>query len=142
MAALKTAATDESVDAFLKGIEPEEKRQDSLALRSMMEKITGEPAAMWGAAMVGFGKFHYKSERSRQEGDWPLVAFSPRKQNLTLYVMQGLSEDERLLEKLGKHTTSGPTGGCLYIKRLADVDQAVLAKVIKAAYTGMKKKHG
>ena len=138
MAALKTTATGASVDAFLEGIEPEEKRRDGQALLAMMEKATGEKAVMWGPSIVGFGKFHYKSERSRQEGDWPLVGFSPRKANLTLYVMQGLDEGEPLLEKLGKHTASG---GCLYVKRLADVDQAVLAKVIKAAYAGMKKKH-
>ena len=89
-----------------------------------------------GAAIVGFGSYHYKSERSRQEGDWPLVAFSPRKQSLTLYSMQEAPDSDELLEKLGKHKVGG---GCLYIKRLADVDQGVLARLIKSAYVSKKK---
>ncbi len=136
MAELKTKATKESVRKFLNTIEPEEKRADSLVLLTIFEKTTGEKAVMWGPSIVGFGKYHYKSERSTQEGDWPLVAFSPRKQNLTLYIMGGTKDTHELLSKLGKYKTSG---GCLYIKRLSDVDQKTLTSLIKKSYQHMKK---
>ena len=103
----------------------------------MFEKITGEKAVMWGTSIVGFGQYHYKSERSRQEGDWMLVGFSPRKQNLTLYILHG-NKDNPALEKLGKHKTSGGMGGCLYINKLSDVDQKVLSKLIETSYRSMK----
>ncbi len=93
---------------------------------------------MWGESIVGFGKYHYKSERSRQEGDWMLVGFSPRKQNLTLYIMHG-NKDNPAFEKLGKHKTSGGMGGCLYINKLSDVDQKVLRKLIENSFRYMKK---
>src|SRR6185436_9856390 len=131
MAELKTKATKESAVKFLKTIEPKEKQADSLVLLKMFEKVTGQKAVMWGEAIVGFGKFHYKSERSTQEGDWPLVGFSPRKQNLTLYILLG-NKDNPALEKLGKHKTSGGIGGCLYINKLADVDQSLLPGLIKS----------
>lgn len=83
---------------------------------------------MWGPTMIGFGQYHYKSERSSQQGDWPLAAFSPRKANLTLYIMPGFADLDDLLDKLGKHRTSV---GCLYINKLADVDMAVLGKIIE-----------
>ena len=136
MAALKTVVTEQDVEAYLRGLEPEERRDDGLALLKIMQKATGEKPKMWGAAIVGFGSYHYKSERSRQEGDWPLVGFSPRKQALTLYSMQEAPDSDELLGKLGKHKVGG---GCLYIKRLADVDQGVLARLIKAAYVSKKK---
>ena len=105
----------------------------------MFEKITGEKGVMWGDSIVGFGQYHYKSERSRQKGDWMLVGFSPRKQNLTLYVLHG-NQDNPALEKLGKHkTSSGGMGGCLYINKLSDVDQNVLRKLIETSYRAMKK---
>lgn len=139
MAELKTKATKQSVAAFLQSVEPTEKRQDSLALLELFKKITGEPAVMWGTAIVGFGQYHYKSERSSQEGDWFRVGFSPRKQALTLYVLMG-NHDSPLLENLGKHKTSGSgMGGCLYINKLADIDRDVLADLIKNADTYMKK---
>ena len=137
MAELKTKATKESAVKFLNTIEPKEKRADGLALLSMFKKVTGEKAVMWGSSIVGFGMYHYKSERSTQEGDWPLVAFSPRKQNLTLYILAGNNDSNTLLGKLGKHKTSG--GGCLYINKLADVDQKVLESLIKKSYQFMKK---
>ncbi len=91
---------------------------------------------MWGGSMVGFGKYHYKSTKSSQEGDWFLVGFAPRKANLTLYVLHGNDkENPELLAKLGKHKTSGGSmGGCLYINKLADIDQKVLATLIKNSY--------
>ncbi|HLO16963.1 MAG TPA: DUF1801 domain-containing protein [Anaerolineales bacterium] len=137
MSDLKTKPTSQSVKEFLNKVEPEEKRRDSFALLEMFEKITGEKPVMWGTSIVGFGKYHYKSERSRQEGDWMLVGFSPRKQNLTLYIMHG-NNDNPAFEKLGKHKTSGGMGGCLYINKLADVDQTVLGKLIEKSYRYMK----
>ena len=139
MAEPKTKATKASVREFLNKVEPEEKRQDSFTLLEMFEQITGEKAVMWGDSIVGFGQYHYKSERSRQEGDWMLVGFSPRKQNLTLYVLHG-NQGNPALEKLGKHKTSGSgMGGCLYINRLSDVDQKVLRKLIENSFRHMKK---
>ncbi len=138
MAELKTKATTKSVTDFLQTVEPEQKRRDSFALLEMFEQATGEKAVMWGEAIVGFGVYHYKSERSTQEGDWLRVGFSPRKQNLTLYVLHGNNESP-LLAKLGKHKTSGGFGGCLYINRLADVDTQLLSELIKSSYNYNKK---
>lgn len=135
MAELKTKATTKSAEEFLNLIEVEEKKKDSLVLLNMFKKITGESAVMWGESIVGFGKYHYKSERSTQEGDWPLVGFSPRKQNLALYVMAGNDKSDDLLKKLGKHTKSK---GCLYIKKLSDIDQPVLIKIIETSFRFMK----
>lgn len=129
MAALKTKQTNDSVDAFLKGVEDEQKRKDCFAIKALMEKITGEPAKMWGTSIVGFGSYHYKYASGR-EGDWMLTAFSPRKQNLTLYIMSGFSKYDELLAKLGKHKIGK---SCLYIKKLADIDMAVLAALIQAS---------
>ncbi len=139
MAELKTKATKANVIKFLQTIEPEQKRVDSLALLKLFEKITGEKAVLWGTSIVGFGKYHYKSDRSTQEGDWPLVAFSPRKQNLTLYIMAGTKDYKEFFDKLGKHKTS--SGSCVYINKLSDVDLTVLAALIKASYQYMKQKY-
>jgi len=136
MSELKTLATKKSIKDFLNTIEPEQKKADGFALLEMFQKITGEEAVMWGESIVGFGKYHYKSERSRQEGDWPLAAFSPRKQNLTLYIMAGNEDSSELLEKLGKHKTSK---GCLYINKLSDVDQKILATLIETSFKYVKK---
>jgi hypothetical protein len=140
MAEPKTKATTQSPKDFLNRVEPEQKRLDSFALLELFQKVTGEKPVMWGDSMVGFGKYHYKSERSAQEGDWFLVGFSPRKQNLTLYIMHGNDQNQALLAKLGKHKTSGGSmGGCLYINKLSDVDQAILTKLIEASFQHMKK---
>lgn len=136
MAELKTKATNQNPKDFLNTIEPEEKRRDGFALLAIFEQVTGEKAVMWGTSIVGFGKYHYKSERSRQEGDWPLVGFSPRKQNLTLYIMHGNDEKTEWLEKLGKHKT---TKGCLYLARLSDANEVILKKLILNCYSFMKK---
>lgn len=135
MAELKTQATKQNPKDFLDKVEPEQKRADSFLLLEMFRNVTGEKAVMWGTSIIGFGKYHYKSERSTQEGDWPLVGFSPRKQNLTLYVMSG-NKDNPALKKLGKHRTSV---GCLYINKLSEVDQKVLALLIESAFRYMKK---
>ena len=136
MSDLKTKPTSQDAREFLDTIEPEEKKRDSLTLLEVMENITGEKAVMWGPSIVGFGSYHYKSERSRQEGDWPLVGFSPRKQNLTLYIMAGNQGNRDLLERLGKHKSSV---GCLYVKRLSDVDMAVLTTLIEESFKYMKR---
>ncbi len=137
MAEIKTKATNASVKDFLNSIEPESKRQDGFILLELFEKVTGEKAVMWGPSIVGFGQFHYKSERSTQEGDWPRVGFSPRKQNLTLYVIT-LETDPELLKKLGKHKTSV---SCLYINKLEDVDVKIVEKLIKEAWDYMETKY-
>jgi len=142
MAEPKTKITNQSPKDFLDSIEPEQKKLDGLALLKMFEKVTGKKAVMWGTSIVGFGKYHYKSEKSAQEGDWFLVGFSPRKQNLTLYIMHGNDESQELLAKLGKHKSSGGSmGGCLYINKLSDVDQTVLATLIETSFQFMKKKN-
>ena len=138
MATPKTSVNDADVEDFINKVENEVKRQDSLALLKLFSKVTGEKPKMWGSSIVGFGSYHYKSEKSRQEGDWMLTGFSPRKQNLTLYVMPGFDEYQDLLRDLGKHKTSV---GCLYINKLADVDVAVLEKLIRRSFEAMKAEH-
>jgi hypothetical protein len=138
MSTIKTQKNDASVTDFLDAVSDETKRKDSYVLLDMFSKITGEEPKMWGASIIGFGQYHYKSERSSQEGDWPLTGFSPRKQNLTLYIMPGFANYSDLLTNLGKHKTSV---GCLYINKLSDVDQNVLEKIIKLSFEDMKKKH-
>lgn len=136
MAELKTKATTQDPKEFLSGIEPKQKRNDGFALLQLFSRVTGEKPVMWGSSIVGFGKYHYKSERSTQEGDWPLSGFSPRKQNLTLYIMHGNDKNEELLHKLGKHKTGK---GCLYINKLSDINQEALMTLIKNSFEYMKK---
>lgn len=134
----KTKVNDASVTDFLDAVSGEVKRNDSFMLLEMFIKVTGEQPKMWGSSIVGFGQYHYKSERSSQEGDWMLTGFSPRKQSLTLYILAGFEDNENLLLKLGKYKTSK---GCLYINKLSDVNLSVLEKLVKASYTAMKKKN-
>ena len=138
MGGLKTIENDASAEDFIDAVPEETKRKDSYVLLDMYKRVTGAEPRMWGESMIGFGKYHYKSERSTQEGDWPLAAFSPRKQNLTLYFMSGfdtlLAED---LAKLGKHKTSK---ACLYINKLADVDVAVLEEAVRKGFIEAKQK--
>ena len=133
MAELKTKLSDASVEVFLDGIADEAKRHDSYAILAMMQEVTGVEAKMWGDSIVGFGSYHYKYASGR-EADWPLVGFSPRKQNLTLYIMSGFEQYDELLQRLGKHSTGK---ACLYIKRLADVDLAVLRELVKLSVEHM-----
>jgi hypothetical protein len=133
MAELKTKLTDASVEDFLDGIADERKRQDSYTILTMMQEVTGAKAKMWGDSIVGFGSYHYKYASGR-EADWMLVGFSPRKQNLTLYIMSGFEQYDQLLQRLGKHSTAK---SCLYIKRLADVDLAVLRELVKLSVEHM-----
>jgi hypothetical protein len=127
MAENKTAPTSQSVQAFIEKVDSEQKREDSHTLIALMSEITGEPAMMWGPSIIGFGRYHYKYASGR-EGDSPLVGFSPRKANLTLYIMGGFENYEALLRKLGKHSVGK---ACLYVKKLADVDMDVLRELIR-----------
>jgi hypothetical protein len=138
MGELKTLENDGSATDFIDAVPEETKRKDSYVLLDMYKRVTGLEPRMWGTSIIGFGKYHYKSERSIQEGDWPLASFSPRKQNLTLYFVQGF--DTLLAEplaKLGKHKTSK---SCLYINKLADVDVAVLEEVVRKGFIEAKQK--
>lgn len=127
MAELKTKMNDASVEDFLNQVEPVSKREDSYRILKMMEEISGAKPKMWGGSMIGFGQTHYKYASGR-EGDWFQIGFSPRKQNLTLYVMTGYAEYEDLLAKLGKHKTGV---SCLYLKRLDEVDEKVLREILE-----------
>lgn len=129
MAELKTKPTGADVTAFLNGVADEQKRRDCFTLVEMMRAATGAEPKMWGDAIVGFGTEHYRYASGR-EGDWPLIGFSPRKQNLTLYLMYGFEQHGDLLAKLGKHTTGK---ACLYVKRLSDVDMPTLRELVNLA---------
>lgn len=126
MAELKTKVNDQSVTAFLEANADEKRRKDCFTVLEMMKRATGAEPKMWGDSIVGFGSYHYKYA-SGQEGDWLLTGFSPRKQALTLYLMSGFTDFEDLLSRLGKYKTGK---GCLYIKKLADVDLTVLQELI------------
>lgn len=133
MAENKTRPTDDSVTDFLRSIDNRIRQADGFALLEMMEDITGEQAVLWGN-IVGFGRYHYKYESGR-EGDMPLVAFSPRKQSMTVYILPGFAEYDEMLAQLGKHKIGK---ACLYINKLSDVDEAVLRDLIKHSYDHMK----
>ncbi len=127
MAELKTKPSDDSVEEFLRQVPDERKRQDCFTLLEMMRTASGMPPKLWGGSMVGFGDEHYRYASGR-EGDWFLIGFSPRKQNLTLYLMYGVEDQKELLEKLGKHKTGK---ACLYINKLSDVDLTALDALIR-----------
>ncbi|MBE0672469.1 MAG: DUF1801 domain-containing protein [Anaerolineales bacterium] len=131
---LKTKVNDASVEGFLNSAKDEQTRADCFEILKIMKQVTKEEPKMWGSSIVGFGSYHYKGASGR-EGDWMMTGFSPRKQNLTLYLMGGFQAHADLLKKLGKHKTSV---GCLYIKKLDDVDVKVLKELIKNSYKTMK----
>ena len=135
MAELKTKRNKGSVDAFLKKVPDEKKRQDSFVILELMKQATGQEPEMWGDSIIGFGSYHYKYASGR-EGDWFVTGFSPRKQNLTLYIMAGFDEYNQLLSKLGKHSTGK---SCLYIKKVEDVDMDVLKELVKQSVEHMTK---
>jgi len=130
MAEMKTKQTEASVEDFLNRIEDNQKREDCFEIVKMMKQVTKKEPKMWGPGIIGFGSYHYKYESGR-EGDSPQIGFSPRKQNITLYILSGADHENPLLQKLGKHSTGK---GCLYIKRLADVDKKVLQELIKESF--------
>jgi hypothetical protein len=129
MAELKTKPTGESVKDFLNKIPDPERRQDCFAIAKIMEEITGDEPKMWGPSIVGFGTYHYKYDSGR-EGDWLVTGFSPRKKDLTLYMMMGFEKHDELMKQLGKHSVGK---SCLYIKRLSDIHIPTLKKLIKAS---------
>ncbi len=135
MAENKTKLTKVSVTAFIKSIEDEQMRRDARKVAAMMREATGSRARMWGANIVGFGEYHYKYESGR-EGDFMIAGFSPRKQALTLYVIPGFKHFESLMSKLGKYKTGK---SCLYIRRLSDVDEQVLKRLIVGSVKYMRK---
>jgi len=126
MAENKTKPTEVSVAAYVDGLKDETKRADAQELIRLMGKATGEASKMWGPSIIGFGSYHYTLDSGR-EGDMPLACFSPRKAAIVLYGLTGFSESEPLLAQLGKYTTGG---GCIYVKRLADIDVKALASLV------------
>jgi hypothetical protein len=134
----KTRENDGSVEEFLNSVENKQRRDDAVRVLEMFTRLTGETPKMWGNAIIGFGKLPIKYADGH-ELDWPIVAFSPRKQNLTLYVNTGTEKQKKLLEKLGNHSSSV---ACLYIKRLSDVDTKILEKIIADAYHHSVKTRG
>jgi len=133
----KTTATEKSVKDFLNGVKDEQKREDSFKILEMMTRLSGYEPKMWGASIVGFGEYHYKYESGR-EGDMCRIGFSPRAQNLTLYMITGYSEKGDELARLGKHKLGK---SCLYIKRLSDVDEDVLEEMIVKDLKAMDEKY-
>jgi len=133
-AELKTKETAASVDAFV-AKQPPDIAADCRTIMGLMKKATGEDPKMWGASIVGYGRYAYRYETGR-EGEWMITGFSPRKANLTLYIMMGFEEEAALMRKLGKHTTGK---SCLYIKKLADVDLKVLETLIVKGVKAMEK---
>ena len=134
MAELKTKLNDASVEDFLNTIEDDQKRRDCFEIMKIMKQAAKAGPKMWGSSIVGFGSYHYKGASGR-EGDWMLTGFSPRKQNITLYIMGGFNGQENLMKKLGKHSTGK---ACLYIKKLEDVDKQVLKELVSASVKVMK----
>ncbi len=135
MAEMKTRASDDDVDAFISAVANPQRREDARTLLALMEKITRRPPKKWGSSIVGFGSYHYRYASGR-EGDMMLTGFSPRKASLVLYIMPGFSRYAELLDKLGKFKTGK---SCLYVNKLADVDQKVLAQLIRASVAHMRK---
>ncbi|MDX9726070.1 MAG: DUF1801 domain-containing protein [Bacteroidales bacterium] len=139
MAELKTKQTEADVTDFINSFaDTEQKRKDSFELLGLMEDITGCKPTMWGTSMIGFGSYHYKSERSRQEGDWPLVGFSPRKAAISLYVYTGAADHEHLLDGLGKFKMGK---ACIYIRKLSDIDQEILKNLIMKTVDYLKSRY-
>jgi hypothetical protein len=137
MAETKTKPTEATADSFIEAVDDPVRREDAKVVRAMMERVTGEPARMWGPTIVGFGSYHYKYD-SGHEGTSCRLGFSPRKAELVLYVLTGEAEQGARLAKLGKHRTGK---SCLYIKKLADVDMGVLEDITRDALTHMDAKH-
>ena len=129
MAGLKTTRHDGDVKAFLHGVEDAGRRHDALEVCALMQDVTGEEPEMWGSSIVGFGTNRYRNGSGKLV-EWPVVGFSPRKQSLTLYLMDGFEGRDDLLGRLGRHSTGK---ACLYVKRLADVDEGVLRELITAS---------
>lgn len=133
MAKIKTTRNEASVEAFLEGVANDKKRLDSFEILNLMREVTGLEPAMWGDSIVGFGSYRYKYA-SGHEGEWPLVGFSPRKQNLTLYIMPGFDHYDDLLQELGKFKIGK---SCLYINKLEDVNREPLEELVRQSVQHM-----
>ena len=139
MAELKTKPTDIDVNDFITSFaDTDQKRKDSYELIKMMKEMTGSEPKMWGPSIIGFGSYHYKSEKSRQEGDWPLIGFSPRKAAISLYVYTGAKEHEYLLKDLGKFKMGK---ACIYVKKLSEINQDALKKLMKETIAYLQKRY-
>ena len=135
MAELKTKPTRTSVATFINSVDERQRRADSRKVAAMMRKATGKRAKMWGTSIVGYGTYQY-ANTAGVEFEWPITGFSPRKQALTIYIMPGFSNFDTLMKKLGKYKTGK---SCLYIKRLSDIDEKVLQRLIDASVKRMRK---
>ncbi len=139
MGELKTQQTEADVHEFINTFaDTAQKRDDSFALLKLMQEFTGHEPKMWGPSIIGFGKYHYKSERSRQEGDWPLIGFSPRKAAISLYVYTGCEGQDELLSELGKFKMGK---ACIYVKRLSDINLDVLRKLMASTIAFLQSKY-
>jgi hypothetical protein len=139
MSEIKTKPGDTDIDSFLLSVEPEKKREDSIELKKLFDNVVKEKASLWSNNMIGYGSFHYKSEHSKQEGDWPLTGFSPRKQYIAIYIMSHVSNYNDLLSKLGKYKIS--SGSCIYVNKIEDINLDVLKEIISTSVSDMKKKY-
>lgn len=140
MAELKTKQHNADVHEFINSFaDTEQKKKDSFELLKLIQDCTGYEPKMWGDSIIGFGNYHYKSERSRQEGDWFLVGFSPRKAAISLYVYADSPGQEDLLKKLGKFRMGK---ACIYVKKLSDIDQEILKKMITSTIDSLQSKYG
>lgn len=139
MAEIKTKQHDGDVAEFINSFaNTEQKKKDSFELIKIMQEVTGHEPKMWGDSIIGFGSFHYKSERSRQEGDWPLVGFSPRKAAISLYVYTSGAGQEEMLEELGKYKMGK---ACIYAKKLSDINTGTLKKMIRSSVEFLEKRY-
>ena len=139
MAELKTKKTDANVEEFIRTFaDTDKKRKDGLELLQIMKDFTGYEPKMWGPSIVGFGQYHYKSDKSKQEGDWPLIGFSPRKVAISLYVYSGCAGQEELLQNLGKFKMGK---GCIYVKKLEDIDVEILKKLMASTINFLEAKY-
>lgn len=133
MSQLKTQENNKSVAEFITSVDHKQRQKDAETLLALLNKLTGKPATMWGTSIIGFGKYSYQN--TGKGGQWPIVGFSPRKTALTLYIMNGFSNYQALLNKLGKHKVGK---SCLYINKLDDIDMEVLTNIICESITEMK----
>jgi len=137
MSEIKTKPIDLDIDKFLNNVEPVKKRADSIVLKKLFDSVVKEKPSLWNNNMIGYGSYHYKSDRSKQEGDWPLTGFSPRKQNIAIYIMSHVSNYPDLLSKLGKFKIS--SGSCIYVNKIEDINLDVLKEIISTSVSDMKK---
>lgn len=139
MAEIKTKPTTVKVEDFINAFaDTEQKKKDAFELLQFMQKHSGFKAQMWGPSIIGFGLYHYKSDRSKQEGDWPLVGFSPRKAAISLYVYSGAPGQDEMLKNLGKFKMGK---GCIYVKKLSDIHLEVVKQLMDSTIKFLKEKY-